>query len=500
MLFGVQQEYFERCFPSPSEWSFGTRQRYRSFRWYEENDAPPNWLRIANVYRELLERLEDPKADGAGLKEQESGSILGKEVEKTGYDVTSMSAQWIQGYHDLLMSIARAAEHLDEWVVDETRNKAYPANTIIGPSNPNRQPIHPTLAPPPREENCKIAFGAPEPYYTQILTTKGFTPKQRLDAALAYASWLEYKGTPSAASEMYKWALDTAISSSPYADNPSEVVDPKTHVLKAESGSHSITLNSNILRATTAMAVYHARSGSTSTALPIFLSILRARRSLPDEPKTMRSTLIPDEAPPSGPLHNVRNFVEGTLRTILVAPSFPLDTDNGTDVPIRDPKNKCEEAAIMVYIGEILYASSSGLTGKSVIAARENGLAWTREAVDIAEENMRGRLSKSNNKEGKKVCTECLKTGLDNWGQMVSILAGEEHEKAEKEREKPRSWFGGGNDVEMIGRWERESAVVNDRRRRAKDILGEKDENEEEAVFVQPRIFGGLTRGWLGPS
>jgi len=453
MAFGVQQEWLERKFPSPPEWSWVTRKDFRSARWAEDDEdgkRPVDWVNTGATYRRLIRRLENPDIDGRDLEEQDEGGILVAGIGKTGFDISKKSEPWKRGYHEMLMGAARAAEHLDGWMRDRTRNIAFPKEVVIGPSNPRPRPVPPGAKSAPNEENCGAAFEAPEVYYMRILTTQGFTEKQRLDAALAYAAWLDFKKTPAAASEMYKWALDIATSNAPKA-----IVDPATGTLKTNAGIPS----ANILSATTSLAIHHAVNNDLNTALPIFLSILRARRSLPERPQTMRETLNPDEDE-----NTILKAVTSLLKSALVAPKYPPPPDDGTSPPSRSSKERCEEAGIMTYIGEILYASKTSRTSK------EDGLAWTREAVDIAEEELRG---KSVGKEGKKTCTQCLEVGLRNWATMVAKLAREEKED-KANRTRVGSWlgFGGEDQKEVVGRWESEEQVVRERQRRASEILG----------------------------
>ena len=209
IAFGVQQEWLERKFPSPHEWSWITRKDFRSARWDEDHDDDGNgivdWARTGGAYRRLLQRLEDPNIDGAGLQDQDEGGILVAGVGRAGFDISQKPESWRRGYYQILMGAARAAEHLDGWVRDKTRNIAFPSNVVIGPTNPDPRPVPPGAKSAPREENCEPAFEAPETYYLRILTTRGFTDKQRVDAALAYAAWLDFKKTPKTALEMYKW-------------------------------------------------------------------------------------------------------------------------------------------------------------------------------------------------------------------------------------------------------------------------------------------------------
>ncbi|KAE8443673.1 hypothetical protein EG329_001445 [Mollisiaceae sp. DMI_Dod_QoI] len=452
MAFGVQQEWLERKFPSPHEWSWVTRKDYRSARWAvdrdENGDERADWALTGDFYRLLLKRLEDPNIDGAGLKDELEGGILVAGVGKTGFDISMKSEPWRRGYYEVIMGAAKAAERLDGCVQDKTRHIVFPANVVIGPSNPDPRPVPPGAASPPREEDCVPAFEPPETYYVRALTTQGFTQKQRVNAAMAYASWLDYKKSPDAAFEMYKWAVDIARSNSVGADPE---IDSTTGVLNPNVRAPS----ANLVSAATALAVHHALNNNVSQALPIFISILRARRSLQDVPTTMRSTLIPDDEN-DGILKAVTSFV----RSIIVPPAYPSPPDDGTAAPLRGPKERCEEAGIMTYIGEILYASKPSGT------SREDGLAWTREAVDLAEEELR---RKGIDNDAKKTCKQCLEVGLGNWMTMVTKMA-----KQEKEAKagKVGSWLGiGSEQKDAIGRWESEEQVIKERMRRAEEIL-----------------------------
>lgn len=490
IAFGAQQEWLERKFPSPPEWSWVTRKNYRSARWNEDHgdgsldsasSGPVDWARTGGAYRDLIKRLEDPNGDGKGLREQDEGGILVDGVGKMGYDIEAKAEPWKRGYYEVLMGAARAAEHLDGWVRDRTRNKAFPVEVVIGPSNPNPRPVPPGALSAPREEDCEPAFEAPETYYLRVLTTKGFTEKQRMDAALGYAAWLDYKGTPESAGDVYKWALDIAASSAP---NPEAIFDKKTGTINPQAGP----VSSNILTATTALAVHHARNNNLSTALPIFISILRARRSLTTAPSsTLPTTEIDSETAPTTPasgslFSNISTFLTNTLSP----PKYPPPPPSGSSPPYPNAQSRCEEAALMTYIGEIIYASSpspssslSASTSHASTSQRQDALAWTREAVDLSETELR----KGASGEALKTCRQCLETGLGNWRVMVRRLAKEEKEG---KKEVGSGWWGAKTRVEdgQIGRWEAEEKVVAERIRRAGDVLGEEDGGRGESSGV----------------
>ncbi|TVY73566.1 hypothetical protein LSUE1_G005276, partial [Lachnellula suecica] len=410
MAFGVHQEYLERTYYPPPEWRWHTRYQWRMVRLNEDEENPNrafvDYANTGSIYKLIISRLEDTAHEGAGLLEQGEGGILVEGIGKTGFDISNKSEEWRWGYYEALMGAARAAEHLDDCLLDRERRLVFPKSVVPGPSNPNPKPIPPGAAIPSREEDCEKAFEGPEIYYMRILTTQGFTEKQKVDAALAYGAWLDFKGTPNTALEMYKWAMDIATSSSP---STKPVVDTATGVLNPNAGPPS----ANVLSVATALAVHHAVSSDLSTALPIFVSVLRSRRSLVDATSVAEHDTTPSDTS-SGMAH-----IASVVKTAFVPPAYPPLPPDGTAPPLRTPKELCEEAGVMTNIGEILYASKSSKTSK------EDGLAWTREAVDIAEEQLR---TKKMSKDGKKICKQCLEVAIGNWETMVAKLAREEKE------------------------------------------------------------------------
>ncbi|TGO48236.1 hypothetical protein BCON_0246g00040 [Botryotinia convoluta] len=478
VAWGIHQEWLNHQFPSPGEWRWRTRVIYRMTMDNEEGEEglerliPVNWQNLGIGYRELLERLEDPKLDGKDIEEQDEGGILVAGVGKAGYDITKKSEEWRRGYYGVLMGAANTAEHLDDWVNDTTRDIWFPKNQMRGPSNPKPKPIRVGSPPPPKEENCEKAYDPPEKFYMHILTTKGFTEKQRVDAALAYAAWLDFKKSPEAAMEMYKWAMDISTSSDPSSSS----IDPNTHTLNIDAGPPS----ENLLNTSTALAIHHATHSNISKSLPIFLSILRARKSLPASQQHMIDTLtVDDEEPPMW--KTIWKFLKETLSP----PAYPPAPSDGTSSPLRNPKELCEEAILMTYIGEILYTSNAGIKSK------EDGLAWTREAVDISEVELRKR--RALDKESKKVCKSCLEVGLGNWQKMVRNLAEDEKLKKGNGENAKGGWLGFGGKLETTGRWEAEEGVVSDRIRRAKDVLPERRIGEVEDRRPPPPSTGGRT-------
>ncbi|KAI1827698.1 hypothetical protein F4861DRAFT_492229 [Xylaria intraflava] len=455
----VQQEWLERKYPTPHEWGFITRLRFRIAKWGPDRTdwAETDWVVIGEYAKNVIERLEDRNIEGGGLEDLTEGGIWIDGVGESGYDITAKSEPWQRGYYEALMLGAKAAEQLDDQVVDKTRHLVFPASTIIGPSNPNPKPIPFGAQKAPLEKDCERAYEEPDTFYMRILTTRGFSSRQKMNAALAYASWLDFKGVPEAALRMYDWALSIASENLPPTEVP---YDPKSFVLRDDARAPSM----NVLDALTALATHKARNEDVATALPIFLSILRARRSLL-EPHRGSTASYEDETPSDSPWA-MRNILS-TVKRLAAPPAYPPPPPNGESPPVRDAKERCEEAALNVYIGEMIYASKG----------REDGLAWTREAVDLAEEQLH-KLEPTET-EAKQTCKECLSSGLENWAKMVSRLAREEREKEEANRANSSNgrgaWFGlwGDGRQETPGRWAAEENVVKERTRRAQEVLDE---------------------------
>ena len=482
MAFGLQQEYLERRYPSPSEWSMKSRIIYRNANSEEHPD--PNgidladWTSIGDWYRTLLGRLEDPTIDGQDIRPilQEEGDIYVAGIGRAGLDVSSKSEPWRRGYYACLIGAAKASENRDGWVSDTTRNIAFPAEVVIGPSNPRPKPITYGTPSAPLEKDCVPAFEPAEIYYMKILTTQGFNTRQRLDAALAYADWLDFKGLSSTAEEMYDWGLDIAVGGLPVGAN--NVIDIKSGVIDEKA----TYVSSNVLLAATSLASYHARNNDLAAALPIYLSILRARRQLPTLSSKRASR---SESRQGSSAAGVLSF----LRSLITTPPHPPPPPTGDEIASRTPAAACEEAGVMAHIGEILFASSlasptaeasfNGLRASLVpstsladhLKTQECGLSWTRDAVDLAEATL---ISADKDDEGTRdKCSECLAVGMNNWSTMVAnLLKDEQQVKTEKQLKASSSWLWGNSmAVEDEGKWERESQVVDARLENVQRLL-----------------------------
>lgn len=482
MAFGLQHEVLERRFPSPPEWTMRSRIYYRiaNSKGHLDPDGTglTDWTSAGSKYCQLLKRLEDPSLDGQDLRPilQAEGNIYVAGLGRAGLDVSSKSEPWKRGYYACLIGAAKASENRDGWVCDTTRKIVFPPEVVIGPSNPRPKPVPYGAASAPLEENCVPAFEPAETYYMKILTTQGFNTRQRLDAALAYADWLDFKGLSSTAEEMYDWGLDIAMGALPVGVN--NVIDIKSGVIDQKA----TYISSNVLLATTSLAFHHARNNNLAAALPIYLSVLRARRRLP-------ALSLQDEAGSNSREASSIAQILSFLRSILVAPPYPPAPPTGDEIPLRTPAATCEEAGVMAHIGEILFASafaspsanassttfkgplesSESMTGQ--LKSQQSGLSWTRDAVDLAEAILTS--ADKNDEETRDKCSECLAVGMENWSTMVEkLLKDERQAKAEKQPKASSNWLWGSSAaVEDEGRWERESQVVDERLENVRRLL-----------------------------
>ena len=457
-----QCELIDREHPSPVEWSYYTRTPFRAgyARMNPDFDGTgiTDWARVGTEFRHCLERLEDPNLDGKGLTDVEDGETGGvtmiEGIDRLGYDVSAKSYPWRDGYFNVLMGCAQAAEFLDDMVRDKTRKIVFPKDMMIGPSNPDPRPVFPGMASAPLEENCDRPYAPPEKFYMRVLTGKGFSTRHKLDAALAYANWLEFKNAHSTAEDVYRWAIDIAASS---VSNPELAVDHSTGVL-SDVGASSAT--PNLLRASTAMATHFARTGNVSSALPVFLSVLRARRAAPIDPTPAALQKY------NGPQGSDTDYgtVYNLFRSIIRSSAYPTQGPSGDEPLLRSPflETDCADAEVMLYIGEILFATAS--------TKLDDGLGWTKQAVEVAQQ---GVSSVHLTNTEKKQCKACLEMGVNNWSTMVKKLVKEEHRLKDREGNAGavasgvgwRGWFGGGGskkEDEQGGksRWEKEADFV----------------------------------------
>lgn len=446
-LFGIAYvgyaiEIDERKDPTPNEWRFWTRLALRGARVTQREGARVgfvNWAVVGSEYKACLENLENTSKDGKGVCSIEGGETLIPEVGRVGFDISAKSWPWRACYYEVIMGSATVAEHLDGMVLDRTRRIIFPKEFVIGPSNPDPRPLPAHSKVAPLEENCERPYAPPETFYMRILTSKGFTTTQKLNAALGYASWLEYKGLNESAKEMYKWGLDIAKAGLPTTMDPAVVIDNRTSVLK-DDAAHEVT--PNILHAATSLAIHSARVGDVSAALPILLSVLRARRNSPVStvPQSLRKSGIlgqdqqPEATTDIGAAINI-------VKRIIRPYRFPAPPPTG-DLPFERASEKptCEESELMLYIGEILYATSPHSA---------EGLGWTRQGVTIAEANLQsGKNNATLDMEERAKCKQCLAFGASNWEIMLNNLSVQQASSSVREGGRSagllewRGWFG----------------------------------------------------------
>ncbi|KAK0392859.1 hypothetical protein NLU13_2353 [Sarocladium strictum] len=455
IFFAISEETTEREHPTPHEWGFFTRKALRDCHQRSDpRNGQRKWGDAVQLGAEVQRRLEDPSKDGQGVVKLEGYDV--EDPDMVPCDITAKSEEWRRGYFDALMATAKAAEHTEGWLLDTTRDLNIPPEYVIGPSNPRPKPLPKGAPPAPREEDCVIAFPSAAEYYLKISRTKGLTPKQQLDARLEEAAYWEYMGRPDTAQECLAHCLVLANGDA----NASAVeewirVDQMAPVRRTSGDAPS----SNMLDVMTSLANLWARNGNLPHALTTYLSVLHARRSLPTSPPVTSRDALPRRVPA---YQQVINF--------FAPPPYPPPPPSGFSTPWRSPEERCQEAALQLHIGEILFATSS----------KEEGLAWTRDGVDAAEEQLRaiGPSDPTREQAERATCRECLNMGLMNWTTMVSRMAAQEKQKlAEKEASGgggSSSWglaFWRGGNGEGEGRWTAEEKVVAERVRRTKELV-----------------------------
>jgi hypothetical protein len=410
---GVLSEQQERAFPSPHEWSLITRFRFRRGKWWQvpennEEEGFPNWARVYSELQYALNRLEDTSKDGAGITDQEEGGILVPGLGKAGFDVSAKSGEWRQGYYEVLMGMATAAERLEGWVTDKWRRNVWAPEFV--PSSTNKRPkaVLPGMPEVPDEEHREPAADAPETFYLKIITSRGFTTHQRLSAALGYADWLSFRKLPDSAEEMYRWALDIAVSGLPTPD-PSAVIDRETGIMSSTAPKDAIT--PNIVYAATNLATFLAGNGRVTSALPILISVMRARLKADDAPAVQRTQLKKDSS------------LIGTILSLFAEPAYPPVAASGDEPLLRKESDRCEEAALKNYIGEILFATAGSSTQQ-----RQQGLSWVRDGVSTSKLAQYLDPMRADDTIRKK-CEQCEEVGLEAWGKIMTYLAAEAKEK-----------------------------------------------------------------------
>ena len=461
---GVTQWRLERIYPTPPEWRFFTRIAYRDAAAVEDdegNGSPVDWPQVGPAWRKCLAKLEESgKSDAQELTRVETGLEL-KDVPV--WDATRKSEQWKRGYFEVVMGCGRASERLLGWYQDETRpfSRPVPGDVIIGPSNLDPRPLPPEQGTPPKEENCKPVMEAPQVFYQRVINGKGFSRRQQLFATLALADYLDSQKNHTDAEHYYRDGLDLACSVLP---NPEKSVDRNTGVIKENASQ----VSNNMLLASTALAVHFARTANTAGALPIFLSALRATR----EGNFPQGSPELDFARPPSLMDTIMDFLKDR--------PYPPPPPSG-DEPLGRPSESCSEPSLMAYVGEILFVTSK--TNKD----REQAIAWTKDAADLAEsrasqiskdrarkEQFKGprqRLVAEGIDSDVEVCRQCLGLGLTNLQTMVLQMIQRDTDHGAREGKETKSFWPGDSAAPSLSasRWGKELEVVATRLERFKE-------------------------------
>lgn len=433
------------------------------------NSILTDWVKSGRLYISVLERLESEQYDGKNLIFDDSTEALAHTVQRNGFDVSAKSEQWRRGYHEALMGAARVAENLKGMCKikgDERAKRVYPWESIPGPDNLRPKPLPYDkkygFVTPPTSDEVEDAFSHPDLFYQKILNTAGFDTRQRLDAALAYADWNDFQGNQDVAENTYTLAAEIAQRGLPTGSG--RVVNVGTGmILKGREDA----VSDNILRVCTAFGVHHAKTGDFKKALPVFLSILRARKNLPASPiAPIASSPNPRAEEDQGLLTYIF-----ALKDLLVEREYPPFPPSGNERPFHTLKEACEEVGLMTYIGEILFATSD--------SERAKGLSWTRDSVEAAEAIM-WVMDEQKQHEGRDRCRECLETGLQNWkamSQQMARLAATKEEEIQSEKGLFGLGLGTSQQLERARtetkRWEEENIQVDLRRQKTLPLLQE---------------------------
>ena len=231
------------------------------------------------------------------------------------------------------------------------------------------------------------------------------------------------------------------------------VIDARTNVLSENARQRG---TENLLRAATNLATHHARTGDTASALPILLSVFRARRTAPLE----LEPAFPLDFGPKKPTTDIGAFID-FFRRLLRPTRFPPPPPSG-DSPLArySEQPTCEEGELMVYVGEIIFAAASA-GGKAEQERRTEGIGWTRQGAMTAGMNLKQRHEKgmeqddAGTRERKKLedkrCKECFLTGVRNWETMLKLVASQRLTNSGREGGEGRSgWFGFGGGKETL--------------------------------------------------
>ena len=442
------------------------------------NGVVTNWVKAGRLYLSVLERLESERFDGKNLI-VENGKVLVQGIRAEGVDVSAKSEPWRRGYHEALMGAARVAENLVgtcKLKGDKGGVRRLPWESIPGPNNLRPKPLpydkKYSNTTPPTFDEVEDAFPPPDVFYQKVLDTAGFDTRQRLDAALAYADWNDFQGKADVAENTFMLAAEIAQRGLPATSG--KVVNVGTGlILKGQEDA----VSDNLLRVCTAFGVHHAKAGDVKKALPVFLSVLRARKNLP------ASVIAPIGANQKPRTENNDGWwaYVSALPDLITEPAYPPPPPSGNDRPFHTLKEACEEVGLMTYIGEILFATSD--------SERAKGISWTRDSVEAAEAIM-WVMDEQKEHDGRERCRECLETGLQNWKAMsreMARLAAKKEKEIQADKGGYGIPWGGAQKLERARnekkQWEEENVQIELRRQKTLPLL------QEPLQLIQ--------RGWL---
>ncbi|PHH54593.1 hypothetical protein CFIMG_003396RAa [Ceratocystis fimbriata CBS 114723] len=399
----LKQYQVDHLVPVPSEWSTTlSTERKHIMDLLEPGAIGSNGqaLRVFASVCSCLDMLESWEWDGEGVQTQPH--IIKKYgLLAAGLDVSMKSEEWRREYYTLLMSAARAAEYVPYYSWDTRTNSFINPTLITTPENPD---------PPCRRrhyhEDCVESFIVPENFYRKIMTTKGFNEKQKLDAMLLCATFLDFKGRSSEAEEIFTEAFALVSKNSKVP-----LFDPKTLILNEDAGPPS----ENLLNVLTEYLTLKAQKKRLNVALPAMISILKARRSLPNYPP------LPTDA--DALLRHRQPSILEQLHNTFRMPAYPPPPPDGSQPPWRSPEELCEEAKLSIYIGEMMFAGTH----------KEDGIVWTREGIDSAEAELEALWKDdptASVRAATAACRQCLIVGFKNWAQMTEVML-----QAQKERD-----------------------------------------------------------------
>jgi hypothetical protein len=111
---------------------------------------------------------------------------------------------------------------------------------------------------------------------------------------------------------------------------------------------------------------------------------------------------------------------------LLREPDYPAVPSSGDEPLVRKESDRCEEAALKNYIGEILFATAGNSSSQ-----RQQGLSWVRDGVSTSKLAQSLEVIRTDDNLRKK-CEKCEEVGLEAWGKIMTYLAAEAREKRDQ--------------------------------------------------------------------